>query len=474
MTSRFNQKLQHLSVSQVRPSSLNPRADVGDVSELADSIRAKGIVQPLTVREHPSIDGDFEVIAGHRRLAAAKKAGLLSIPCIVDASIKDDKTVLQTMLIENVQRANITKSEEASAIQGMLDLGMNINQVAKSIGRKHETVESRVKLAGMSERTQKLVDSGNATLERVMKIDEFKDSPEIKADLEQHIDSFNFEWEYNRAKEIKRWHDNTANAYDALVEIGFAVKTVEEVCSEGKWELLRSFDGTFPLDVEKVANLEASSFESDVLEGIDEYCVVLNHSTRTVQWYKLSAENVSELSDEPTAEELAERKLRESAETALRTSRVTFVEHMKAVIAKPKKIKHAHLLLTQYIVGVGYKRKDIADLLGIEIPEGVSTYEQVSSFLVEELQKFTAEQLALSLMLVELGASTSTPYYFLFDLDRFDPRRADASVTRFSREVLREAVDWQESPGEKLAREYWQPNIDIEGDSDVVKDEVNF
>lgn len=470
MTSRFTQKLQHLSVSQVRPSSLNPRADVGDVSELADSIRAKGIVQPLTVREHPSIDGDFEVIAGHRRLAAAKKAGLLSVPCIVDASIKDDKTVLQTMLIENVQRANITKSEEAAAIQGMLDLGMNINQVAKSIGRKHETVESRVKLAGMSERTQKLVDSGNATLDRVAQVDEFKDSPEIQAELEKSIDSSSFAWEYTRAKERQKWEANTGGAYDALTEIGLVLKTAEEVRAEGCWKMI--FGEKFPSDVEEVAHLVRADIDAEVLENIDRYCVVLNHAARSVQWYERVADKAPV--SEPTAEELAEQKLREEAETALRTSRVTFVEHLKDVISKPKKIKDAQKMLARYIVSMGYQRKDIAELLSIDIPDGVSTFEQVSSFLVEELQKFTAEQLALALMLVQLGSGTSTPYYFLFDLDRFDPRSHDASVTRFSREVLRDAVDWQESPGEKLAREFWQPAIDTENSSTTINDEVKF
>lgn len=472
MTSRFNQKLQHLSVSQVRPSSLNPRADVGDVSELADSIRAKGIIQPLTVREHPSIDGDFEVIAGHRRLAAAKKAGLLSIPCIVDASIKDDKTVLQTMLIENVQRANITKSEEAAAIQGMLDLGMNINQVAKSIGRKHETIESRVKLAGMSERTQKLVDSGNATLDRVVKVDEFKNHPEVQKALEENIDHFNFDWQYNRAKEKLDWLDNVSQAQEALESIGFTIISFEEAREGYKRITNYNLQDQFPGDAPTVAALTKDHFSAEILENIADYRVVLNHNSRVVQWWMV--EDEPERSPEPTAEELAEQKLREEAETALRTSRVTFVEHLKDVISKPKKIKDAQKMLARYIVGMGYQRKDIAELLSIDIPEGVSTFEQVSSFLVEELQKFTTEQLALALMLVQLGSGTSTPYYFLFDLDRFDPRSHDASVTRFSREVLRDAVGWQESPGEKLAREFWQPAIDTENSSTAINDEVKF
>lgn len=92
----------YLPVDRLHPHPDNPRKDLGDLSELADSIKANGIFQNLTVvvDDLTSTISDFTVIIGHRRLAAAKMAGLTEVPCVI--AEMDQREQVQTMLLENM------------------------------------------------------------------------------------------------------------------------------------------------------------------------------------------------------------------------------------------------------------------------------------------------------------------------------------------------------------------------------------
>ena len=105
---------------QLKPHPKNPRKDVGDVTELAESIKANGIFQPLTVLSGDCIDG-YTVVIGHRRLAAAKLAGLKKVPCNVAEMTEQEQ--ISTMLLENMQRNDLTVYEQAQGFQMMLDMG---------------------------------------------------------------------------------------------------------------------------------------------------------------------------------------------------------------------------------------------------------------------------------------------------------------------------------------------------------------
>lgn len=121
--------IENIDITLLEPHPDNPRKDIGDVSELAESIKASGILQNLTVVPH---EGKYRVIIGHRRLAAAKKAGLTSLPCTV--CDMDYKTQLATMLSENMQRVDLTVVEQVQGIQMMLDLGESVQDVAGKTG----------------------------------------------------------------------------------------------------------------------------------------------------------------------------------------------------------------------------------------------------------------------------------------------------------------------------------------------------
>lgn len=110
-----------INVKNLIPNPNNPRRDVGDVTELADSIKEQGLQQALVVTPDHEEHGErlFRVVIGHRRLAACKLAGLESVPCVVREL--DAKTERELMLVENCQRSDLTPLEEADGYQGLLD-----------------------------------------------------------------------------------------------------------------------------------------------------------------------------------------------------------------------------------------------------------------------------------------------------------------------------------------------------------------
>lgn len=136
-------KLKNIEIRKIHSHPDNPRKDLGDINELAESIRANGVMQNLTVVERA--DGEYTVIIGHRRLAASLKAGLDVVPCAVVKM--DEKEQQSTMLVENMQRSDLTVYEQAQGFQMMLDLGSTEDEIAEKTGFSKQTVKHRINLA---------------------------------------------------------------------------------------------------------------------------------------------------------------------------------------------------------------------------------------------------------------------------------------------------------------------------------------
>ena len=185
-----------LPVDKLLPHPDNPRKDLGDLQELADSIKANGILQNLTVvsleseaaewsalskqyQEHPTEEvrnlmnritanqpkdreGLFRVVIGHRRLAAAKLAGLTEVPCVI--SNMDYREQVRTMLMENIQRADLTVYEQAQGFQMMLDLGDSVEEIAAKSGFSKATVRRRVKMLELDQGALKAVSERQLSL----------------------------------------------------------------------------------------------------------------------------------------------------------------------------------------------------------------------------------------------------------------------------------------------------------------------
>ena len=118
MSNYQSDQIKLINTSLIDPHPDNPRKQIGDVTDLADSIKANGLLSPLSVVPNGE---RYRVIAGHRRLAACKQAGTGAVPCFV--LDLDPLQQLEAMVTENCQREQLTVLEEADAIQGMLDDG---------------------------------------------------------------------------------------------------------------------------------------------------------------------------------------------------------------------------------------------------------------------------------------------------------------------------------------------------------------
>ena len=194
-------KRTEVTTDQLLPNPKNPREDLGDLTELADSIRENGILQELTVFPHGKnstsrgyVDA-YMIVIGHRRYAAARLAGTDKIPVkVYEISEKEAQAM---MLEENMQRTDLTPWEEAKGIQMCLDLGMTDADLVKHTGLSKTTINNRkvlLKYPGCKD----TLSVGTATIDDYLKLDSIKDEEERKS-VEKSIGTDDFDWEYEGA-----------------------------------------------------------------------------------------------------------------------------------------------------------------------------------------------------------------------------------------------------------------------------------
>ncbi len=150
-------------IDQIRASKLNPRREFKeeDLAELAESIRQKGLVQPIVVRPD-RLAGGYEIVAGERRWRAAQRIGMHSVPCIVRELT--DQEVLELGIIENVQRADLNPIEEAAGYRELIErFGYTQDQLAEVIGKSRSHLANTIRLLKLPETVQSLVQEGKLT-----------------------------------------------------------------------------------------------------------------------------------------------------------------------------------------------------------------------------------------------------------------------------------------------------------------------
>lgn len=155
--------IRHLDINAIERSRFQPRTefDSEHLRELADSIKQRGVIQPLLVRPLPT--GRYELIAGERRWRAAREAGLTAIPAIVRQA--QDEEVLEIALIENLQREDLNPIEEARAYDQLVtQFHLTQEQVAEKVGRNRATVANALRLLGLPAEVQSWVSNGQLSV----------------------------------------------------------------------------------------------------------------------------------------------------------------------------------------------------------------------------------------------------------------------------------------------------------------------
>lgn len=138
---------QQVAIEQIQPNPRQPRTHFADdtLAELAASIRVHGIIQPLIVTQNPAYSDRYALIAGERRWRAAQLAGLTTVPVIIREA--SSSQLIEWALIENVQRADLSPLEEASAYQALMDeFALTQDEVAERVGKSRSTVANTVRL----------------------------------------------------------------------------------------------------------------------------------------------------------------------------------------------------------------------------------------------------------------------------------------------------------------------------------------
>ncbi|QOC55915.1 ParB-like nuclease domain protein [Gordonia phage DirtyBoi] len=190
-----------LKPSQLSAHPKNIRKDVGDLTSLTDSIAAQGIQQPLVVAPNGKPD-KYILIAGHRRLAAAKDLNLRTVPCIIDHTRTDEADQIAAMLAENIERQDLTAVEESDGVALLLDLNLNQKQIASRTGMPAARVRNRIKVAKLSDEMKARLTEHEVTLADAVFIADHAANPADLAELEAALGTNN--WAVAKQKQLDR------------------------------------------------------------------------------------------------------------------------------------------------------------------------------------------------------------------------------------------------------------------------------
>lgn len=198
--------------SKLEPHPDNPRKDLGDLTELAASIRRSGLLQNLTVVPSPGDPEKYRIIIGHRRFAASGIAGLDELPCSIEEM--DMPTQIATMIAENMQRSDLTLTDQVGGVQTMMDLGIDAKGIAERTGLSTTTVRKRMKLTGINPGLLADTVKKGATLMDLAEIANLDD--DLRDAMLNEFGSTSYNWKLNQARETQKARKNTPKIREAL------------------------------------------------------------------------------------------------------------------------------------------------------------------------------------------------------------------------------------------------------------------
>lgn len=345
-------KLVYLPVELLDPHPNNPRKDLGDLSELTNSIKANGVLQNLTVVSKPLAEGggQYTVIIGHRRLAAAKLAGLSTVPCVVMQMSEIEQ--IRTMAIENMHRTDLTPIEQADSFQMMLDLGDTVQTIADNTGFSETTVRRRLNLLDYDRTKLEAASERGGTLQDYMELQKIKD-PDRRNRVLDAIGTTNFKYVLERNLDDEKREENRAYYIGELKKFAKQFPKKENPYN-GNWDGVRHY------------NLTIDRIEVEIPKDADktEYFYTNDSSFWSVSLYKRKAKEKAQR-EKKTPEQIAwERWYKEATETITETAklhkklRLNFVSGLsEGSLIKKKPL--SEIVTMQAVMWSGYSGIDI-------------------------------------------------------------------------------------------------------------------
>ena len=293
----------YLKLDSLVPHPQNPRKELGDLTELADSIKAIGVMQNLTVVPEDEEWNSFRIVIGHRRAAAAGLAGLEEVPCVVIEHM-DEKEQLATMLLENIQRSDLTVIEQAEGFQMMIDIGASITEISRRTGFGETTIRHRVKLLELD---RKLLEEKQPQMKinDMIYLEKIKDPKRRETVLKLYGGSANFAQRVDQEAQTEARQEKKEQVIKLLEERG-----LKEV--KASW----TFDRKGEVDV--------NDFDGDaeIPEDAAYYSPYLSYDGRLILYGERERNN----QPEESAEAQEERKRIEDAQERYRTLETLYGE----------------------------------------------------------------------------------------------------------------------------------------------------
>lgn len=294
--------IKNIAITKLIPHPNNPRKVIGDISELAASIKKNGVFQNLTVV--PNEDDTYTIIIGHRRHAAAIEAGLTMLPCAVVEMT--EKEQLSTMLLENMQREDLTVLEQAEGFQMMIDLGESVKSISEQTGFSQSTVRHRVKLLELDRDTLKK-QGREIPITAYIKLEQIKDVGRRNKVLKE-IGTNNFDWALKQAIKAEKIERDKKEWLQRLEDMKLI--DISGLSYSERWEKYKSLGTCYYSDSVETAMKLIPDDAGQV------------YYTTEYSWFGLFVEK-PDVKEEPDDEETLARKKaeqeRQEKQTALET-----------------------------------------------------------------------------------------------------------------------------------------------------------
>lgn len=224
-----------VEIDRLVGASDNLRRNVGNVTELAASIRTIGVLEPLLVT--PAADG-FAVVAGHRRLAAARKAGLEVVPCVVREMSEVERVI--AMVVENEQRSDLSPIESAEGYFRLIGMGVTQKELAKKVGRSAKHVAARLALLELPRSVRGQVHAGRLGLGAAGALLELVDEPQVieeiaagdPADVERAV----LRHQARSAQQCVHRESDAGDPEDDDLQVGRQGEDGEAEAAESEWQ----------------------------------------------------------------------------------------------------------------------------------------------------------------------------------------------------------------------------------------------
>lgn len=307
--------------SKLEPHPDNPRKELGDLSELAASIRRQGLLQNLTVVPSPDSPDKYRIVIGHRRFSASGIAGLDELPCIIDTKMTYPEQIA-VMMSENIQRNDLTITERVGGIQMMMDLGMNVGEISGNTGISDTTIRRYAKLAKLNKGGMVQAEQRGATLMQFAEITEIEDDA-LRQEALEKVGTDEYRSVMYR---VRAWRDRKARLPHMVEKLNaFATEIKKADYSKHIW------------------NQNFYYYDSDVLTKVDE----IKRKKGTAYAYIIKDSNV-ELYEERSKHDDAKEQAKREAQERMKAR----ANHEREIAAAFKQMR------SEFMKGLSLKRHE--------------------------------------------------------------------------------------------------------------------